>query len=277
MTFNIPELNSFINEMTQAMPIESILCYGSYPAGLQDKKSDIDLLIIVDKLPPIENIMDVYTHLKCIKKVEKKDIDTCFDSSWTLANAQLETHSGLILEPGFNTKKWINKVIKKTIDEGQITFKEFPFRPYTFLGLLETCTVLYDKNKFISKIKKKIRPFPPKLKKDIIQTNLNILKNSFGDLKDCHERGIGILAYQFHISMALDAAIQVLWALNDIYDPASKRSEYFLFKLNILPDHFEQFLHESLPNCFLKQDEFIKNFEKIVDFIQEQARSSTIY
>ena len=146
--------------------------------------------------------------------------------------------------------------------------KNFPLGPIPFFGLLEYSQCLYDKNLFVQTIKSKIRPFPIELKKKIVQTQLPMLRDCYEDLLDNIERNIGLLAYQFHVFMALDAMIQLLWVINDVYDPASKRCEVFLFKLKKLPKNFIKFINSSLPKSYEHKKEFINSFYKIKQYIE---------
>ena len=109
------------------------------------------------------------------------------------------------MEIGYNTRRWVNRIVHNLIVKHKTTCKEFPFRPYTFLGLLESCQVLYDRNHFIQKIQFQIRPIPAQLKKTLIKEFYPILLEAHEELKDYAARNIGILAYQFHLFRGIDA------------------------------------------------------------------------
>lgn len=134
------------------MKIESILCYGSYAQAQHDHKSDIDLLVIMpEKIPSSEERDLIYKKIPNISivSIDKKQADM-WDTSWTPINDQVRIEHQLI-EVGYNIKSWAMIIIDKLIDKNLITFEEFPFRPYTFLGLLETSKILYDRNNFIKR------------------------------------------------------------------------------------------------------------------------------
>lgn len=44
---DLPQIKTLLPYLKTALSIESILCYGSYAAGLQDEKSDLELLILL--------------------------------------------------------------------------------------------------------------------------------------------------------------------------------------------------------------------------------------
>ena len=86
------------------------------------------------------------------------------------------------------------------------------------------------------------------MKKNIAKSYLPVLCDCVDDLMDNIQRDIGILAYQFHVFMALDAICQLLWVINDVYDPSSKRTEAYLFKLSAFQDKLLKLIKEKKLN-----------------------------
>ena len=266
----------------QAIPVlvthlepQSILLYGSYAQNLQDEKSDFDLLVLLKTIPVPDTRQDAYEKIPHAKIVEMAPAalqqNNGWDNSWSPINDKLLVH-GKKVEIGYNTITWVNRVVKKLIVKHQTTFKEFLFRPYTFLGLLESCKILYDHSNFIHKIRSQIRPIPQPLKRAIVQEFFPILLEAHEELKDYALRNIGILAYQFHLFRGIDALIQILFVLNDTYDPALKRMEPFLFKLEKLPTHLEGFVNNVLPRFFEKQKEVSQFLEEAIQFVYESLK-----
>lgn len=247
---------------------QSILCYGSYAQGLDDDQSDIDLLVLVPNEIPSKKIRE-----SCYKNFSNTSIISLekdmgdWDVSWTPVNDCVQIDNKRI-DVGYNTVLWVNHIIDNLINKHQISFAEFSFRPYTFLGLLETAKILYDKDHFISSWLIKIKPMPLMLKKQIIQDFLPILKESRDELRDYAARNIGILAYQFQLFRGLDAMVSLLFAINDTYDPASKRTEKFLLKLKKLPPNLSQFINLFLPRFYDYQQETIHFFDDCIHFIE---------
>ena len=161
-------INDFINHLVKEFEIQSILCYGSYAQMLYDDKSDIDLLILMKHSLPSSVIrQNCYSKFPNIKIMTlDEDLASRWDVSWTPVNDRLMLEKQPI-DIGFNTISWVEKVIEKLIVENQITFDEFQFRPYTFLGMIESSKILYDENNFIKKCLSQIRPMPLKLKNAI--------------------------------------------------------------------------------------------------------------
>lgn len=263
------DINNFIQYLVSAFEIESILCYGSYAQMLQDNKSDIDLLVIVKHTIPAKfDRQAVYKQIPNNEIIALEvDLAGRWDMAWTPVNDRLILEKQAI-DVGYNTVAWVKAVIENLIIKNKITFDEFSFRPYTFLGLLESANILCDQNNFIKKCLSKIRPMPPKLKGAIIHTFLPVLKESYAELVDYAARDIGILAFEFQLFRGLDAAISILFAMNEIYDPASKRTEHFLFKLNKQPTNLANFINKILPRFYENKKEVLQFFEELILFIE---------
>ncbi|KTD37475.1 hypothetical protein Lnau_0665 [Legionella nautarum] len=263
------DINEFVTHLAKEITPQGVLCYGSYAQMLQDNKSDIDLLVLVNNVIPQDNLREItYSKFPDTKIVSLGKNMGDWDVSWTPVNDCLMIGDQAI-DIGYNTTEWVNRVIENLIIKNQITFDEFPFRPYTFLGLLETCKILYDKNHFIASCQSKISPMPHGLKKEIIHSYLPILRESYEELVDYSQRDIGILAYQFQLFRGLDAIINILCAINDTYDPASKRTEVFLFKLKKQPPDLHEFINKVLPRFFENKNEVSNYFKSSISFIEK--------
>ena len=257
--------------IAQNLKTQSILLYGSYALGLQDEYSDFDLLVIIKKIPSSTERKRAYENIPHVQILEidsqMSQQKNGWDNSWSPLNDKLQINNHR-LEIGYNTIGWVNSVIENLINKHQITFKKFPFRPYTFLGLLEACKVLYDRENYIGKIQSRIRPIPKPLKNKIIQEFLPILLEANEELKDYAKRNIGILSYQFHLFRGIDALIQILLIQNHVYDSAAKRIEPLLFKLKKQPPNLRKFILEILPRFYEKQVEVSKFFEEAIQYIK---------
>lgn len=244
----------------------TILCYGSYAAKTHDHKSDIDLLVLMSsEIPDCHTRQLCYDTLDDAMLLQLDKINTGgWDNSWSPVNDKLQIENQIV-EIGYNTTSWVLGVIDNLITKHLISFPAFPFRPYTFLGLLETCQVLFDRENFISSCRSRLRPMSPELKRAIANEFFPLLQESVQDLIDCSERNIGILTYLFFLERSIDASIQILFVINDVYDPASKRTELYLKQLKTIPPNLCFFLEALLPR-FYENKEAIGIFFK--DFIK---------
>ncbi len=258
--------------MIDNMKAQAILLYGSYAQNAQDEHSDFDLLVLLKEIPIPTYRQEVYEKIPKAKIIEiaPKSIqkDKGWDNSWSPINDKLLVQDKRV-EIGYNTTRWVGLIVDNLIVKHKTSCNEFPFRPYTFLGLIEASQILYDRNHFIQKIRSKIRPIPELLKKAIFQEFYPVLLEAHEELKDYTARNIGILAYQFHLFRAMDALLQVLFVLNDVYDPALKRIEPFLFNLKLLPPNFKEFVVHILPRFYERQNDVSYFLDETIHFLQQ--------
>jgi SAM-dependent methyltransferase len=268
-------IDEVVSFLISTLNIQSILLYGSYAQNLQDEHSDYDLLVLMKEIPLPSDRKSAYEKIPHAKVIEIASTaiqqDKGWDNSWSPINDKLLVQ-GKRVEIGYNTTRWANRIVNNLIVKNKTTCKDFPFRPYTFLGLLEACRVLYDRDHFIQKIRSQIRPIPEPLKKAIFKEFYPILLEAHEELKDYARRSIGILAYQFHLFRGIDALMQILFVLNDVYDPALKRIEPFLFNLKQLPPHFKEFVIHTLPRFYEKQKEVNQFLKNAIHFLRGHER-----
>lgn len=269
--FSLSKLEPLISTLTKSCKISAILCYGSYAEGTQDEMSDIDLLVICKEAIPSKEIrQQIYQQQGGELVVLDKNFAN-WETAWTPVNDELILR-GKKIEIGFNLSAWIETTTHEIIETGKTTLKDFSFRPYTLLGLLENATCLWEDKEFITKMKSTIRPFPAQLKENIISENLAVFQESLSDLENIAQRELGLLAFQFMFFRALDAAIQILFALNEVYYPASKREEMHLLRLSKLPQAMIELIVELLPVLFQRKNESIKNLIAIQTFFNEEIK-----
>lgn len=266
------EIKNTAEQLATSLNATSIVCYGSWADKTADLKSDIDLLVIMPS-----DIPDCHTRRLCfdaldgisILELDKRNAGD-WDTSWSPVNDKLQIDDQIV-EIGYNTSSWVLEVLDNVLNKHLITFPAFAFRPYTFLGLLETCHVLFDREHFISQCRSRLHPMPRELKQAIVKEFFPILQESVQDLIDCSERNIGILAYLFFLERSIDAAIQILFAINAVYDPASKRTEGHLKRLKTTPPDLFFFLEELLPRFYDNREEINLFFKELIELVNAHA------
>ena len=141
-------------------------------------------------------------------------------------------------EISYNTLDWIRTVVRRVTHEGATSIPEQKFRPYTMLGLLENGIILYDPCSCLKRLMGCLYPYPARLKQRLISDSLHALKDCLAELKDGIKRGFGLTFFHFFFHRMCDALYTLLFAVNEKYDPATKRAEAEYEKLNILPPNF---------------------------------------
>lgn len=269
--FSLDSLHPLIQSLNKSLNIVAVLCYGSYAEGTQDAKSDIDLLIICDEPIPEVNVRKKIYEQNQAKQIKMQITHDNWETAWTPINDECILQ-GIKVEIGYNQSTWTQEKIFKIVEEGQTTFEDFEFRPYTFLGLLENSVCLFEKDNYITQLRKQLRPFSPQLKKAIIDENISIFNESIIELEDFNQRDIGLLAFQFMLFRGLDAAIQILFAINEAYYPASKREEKHLMRLSTIPQGMHELIYDLLPVFYNRKTEIVVRLKEIKLFIEKMMR-----
>ncbi|MBI4305738.1 MAG: DUF4037 domain-containing protein [Chloroflexi bacterium] len=113
----------------------------------------------------------------------------------------------------------------KVVENGAITTAEVPFRPYTIAGMIQKGRVLHDPDGLMDHWKKLVARYPLALRRNILARFLPVLRNHTEDLVAHAERGLGPAGYLYHLDRAVDAMHSIMFAINEVYDPADRRAD----------------------------------------------------
>lgn len=268
--FKLNRLSPLIEALKEKGDILAVLCYGSFAEGSLDEKSDIDLLVIAQKIPTPSVRQKLYTSLPIQDLNLNKSFGTWGVPAWAPIHDEF-AFSGKKIEIGYNTAVWVENAVAKIASEGLTHLPDFPFRAYTFLGLLDNAISLFEKDNYFTALRRKLSPYPQKLKKSIIAENLPLFLENFSDLKDIADRNVGVLAFEFYLFRTIDALIQLLFAINEVYDPASKRIEKHLEILPKIPEHFLHLINDLLPIFFTQKQEILLCLRESEIFLQDNV------
>jgi predicted nucleotidyltransferase len=253
--------------------VVGILCFGSYALNTYDSNSDVDLFVLCD--PDIIPEITRRAVLESIPQVAEIQL-TCstpgWENQWSPQSDKFKMDQ-ITFDISYNTKDWISVVVDKVTGEGATSIPKFIFRPYTMLGLLARAIVLYDPQGFVEDLISKLYPYPPTLKDRLIQENLPILTDRLNELQDCAAREIGNTAFLFHLWQACDAFISILFALNETYDPATKRPEQEFKKLKMAPANLRERYEKLLEGPFdsIGRQRTVEEFKRLVEELGKSA------
>lgn len=216
--------------------VSSILVIGSVASGQVDERSDVDLLVLCrsEVLPGSERV-HLLTQVGTGWHFQERQANPLFgeaDVDGLVDGVQVTVH--------YQTVAWIETVLRQVLEQGAITTEQMPFRPYTLPALLQRGWLLYDQDSLVGAWREQMHPFPDVLKTNLLHTFIPRLEEQRDELVATAERDIGPRAFLFHLNGAVDALIQILFALNEVYDPADRRTERVV--LPALPTLPEQFL-----------------------------------
>jgi hypothetical protein len=227
--------------------VSSVLVIGSVASGQVDERSDVDLLVLCrsELLPRSERarlLSQVGTNwrfqeLQANPLFGEADVDGLVD--------------GVLVTVHYQRVAWIETVLPQVLEQGAITTQQLPFRPYTLPALLLRGGLLHDQDGLVGAWREQMRPFPAVLKTNLLHTFIPRLEEQRDELVATAERDIGPRAFLFHLNGAVDALIQILFAVNEVYDPADRRTERgVLPTLPALPEQFLPRLTQVLQGPF---------------------------
>jgi predicted nucleotidyltransferase len=259
-----------VDSLARLEGVKAILCFGSYAVGTFDESSDLDLFAFCE--PDIVSASERQRALESVEGLthfEESQVALGWDSQWSPQGDHLRVN-GAQFEISYNTTDWLSTVVRRVTQEGVTSIPEQKFRPYTVLGLLDNAIVLHDPFSFLSDLIRCLYPYPARLKGTLISESLHILKDSLAELKDGLKREFGHTFFHFCFHRMRDALHTLLFAVNDKYDPAAKRSEVEYEKLCILPPNFLERYARLLEGPFDKNGrrQTVKELETLVSEVE---------
>lgn len=244
--------------------VDAILCFGSYAQETADRYSDIDLLVLCKpQIPSTQLRQRCFSRLSKVNEVEINRVSS-WDGAWNPVQDRLQYENKWI-DITYNQTVWMTKVINRAVRAGATSTKEMPFRPYTLCGLIKNSLILEDKNHAAHELKKLIEPYPPQLRDNLFEVHMPRLRDCLADLGDYVKRDIGNSAFLFQLQLFLDSLVTLLFAINQRYDPASKRRELDIGKLPLLPTNFLERYEKILAGSFVFRRR-VGILKELVDF-----------
>jgi hypothetical protein len=231
--------------------VTAVLVFGSVALGHVDDRSDVDLLVVCrDEL---------------LSPEDRSSILAQFGSGWHATDASNGwgdtglfavgdaggSVDGIVIDLSYQTAPWIDGVLQQVIERGAITTAEMPFRPYTLAALIQRAWVTSDRDGLVECWRRYVAAYPALLKQNILRHFSPILREYAGDMLLNSERHLGAGNLIFFLNRAVDAMNNILFALNDVYDPSERRTERVILPtLSRVPDRFVARLTDVLEGPF---------------------------
>lgn len=226
--------------------VSAVLVFGSVASGHVDDRSDIDLLVVCEQLPEPEERRLLLSRLGEGPSLGSPSGDLMFpivDEVPLVGGVPVTLHYQLAV--------WVEQVLDEAIGHGALTTTQLPFRPYTLAGLIQQALVLEDKKGEVAGWRARIAVFPSALKQNLLAHFAPLLKEQVAELTANAERRLGPRVLLFNLNWAVDALVGLLYALNEVYDPADRRAEHTIWPyFQIAPQNFSGRLKEVLEGPF---------------------------
>ncbi len=254
--------DAIIDEFKQFPQVQAIAIGGSRKANTSDKKSDIDTYVFIDKEIPADE------RLKIVKKYSSKyEVGGEYFGS---ADEFLVDKMEQQLDVMYADRKWMEGIVNN------VWKKHYPSNGYTtcFLFTLKNCEPVYDKEGWLSGIKKQVdTPYPKELKENIIKRNLMLLRDKpFASYYEQIEKAVGrndFNSINHRIAAFLASYFDILFANNELLHPGEKKLvKYAKEHCRILPENFEENINKLLtqpnPDTLRILDDMVLKLKKSI-------------
>lgn len=234
--------------------VEAIALGGSRASGNTDPKSDYDIYIY------------------CNNKIDedfRKEFYQKYCSIIEVGNHYFEYEDNCVFKDKtaidiiFRELPFFEKVVSYCVE------KHYARNGYTtcFWHNLKTCEILFDKNGKLQELKNRFDiPYPPELKKNIIEKNLNLLSGVLPSYDKQILKAVqrnDLVSINHRITAFIESYFDIIFALNELTHPGEKKLiEICKRDCQILPKNFE----ENLKNLF---DTMFSAPEKIEEALSE--------
>jgi len=226
-----------VNVLADEGSVAGVLCIGSRALGLSDADSDVDLLVVGDLELAAGDRKALWQSMPDISHFETNAATPGWENGWDWYQDRFR-HNGILFDLVYLEKEWLVSAVQQVLKNPDVSISEMPFRPYTLLGLLDHSVILYDPHSVMAEIKSHLRPYPQHLRKKLLAESRAVMAEAVDELQDNVRREIGTTAFLFHLSRLNDAVATFLFALNETYNPCTRRVEAALKNLPILPADF---------------------------------------
>ncbi len=230
--------------------VSAILVHGSVALGRVDELSDVDMLVVCrSEILPLSDRRRILGSVGSGWQFDQRNEDSLFavvDKEGQVDDTVVTVH--------YRTAPWIDRVLDEVLNEGAITTEQMPFRPYTLPALIQRAWVLSDRDGDVERWRERSREYPRKLRENILRHFVPNLPEHLDELKRTADRGLGARNFIFFLNWAVDDLTSILFALNDVYDPADRRMDTEIVPfLPYLPEDYAATITEVLEGPFDRQ------------------------
>ncbi len=216
--------------------VTAIYVFGSVASGHVDERSDVDIGVVCNpRIPAIDARRDALAGIGSGWRIgdtsESNPIWEAYDLGGVVDGISVELH--------YHTRDAISEVLDDVVENGAITTKSVPFRPYTMASLVQRSWVLVDRGSLFQGWRKQVHTYPLVLKGNILRRYVPALKDGVEEMRTSAERRLGPMVFIFFLYHAINALTSIVFALNDTYDPADRREEKIILPaLTRVPSDF---------------------------------------
>ena len=225
--------------------VTAVYVLGSVASGRVDERSDVDLGVVCRS--------------HTLSESDRKELLSPIGSDWQFGRPSSQDPvwagnampsqvdeglmDGIPVDIMYQSAADISEVIDEVVSRGALATQRIPIRPYTLIGMLRQAWVIRDTHGILRGWLEQTSAYPKLLKQNVLRHFAPILKENAGALTESAERHHGAATVLFFLVRAADALTSILYAVNDVYDPADKRAETTILPMlaNVPGDFMSRF------------------------------------
>lgn len=248
------------NEFTKLSEVEAIALGGSRTGTHYDEKSDYDLYIYCTQIP---------------KPAIRKQVLKKYCQYMEIGNSFWELEDDCTLKDGVDIDILYRNMEDFSQEIYSVVEKHIAQNGYTtcmWHNLLHS-RILYDKNEKLTMLKNQYNiPYPDKLKDNIIEKNLRLLRGNLPSYDLQIKKAItrkDWVSLNHRIAAFLESYFDIIFAINKLTHPGEKRMvSYAREQARILPDNFEENLYWLFQNLFTDSEKALRILTTIISALE---------
>lgn len=220
--------DNLVSELSNVKNVKGIAQTGDINAKLVPGQSDIDLFILCEDIPMLEDRERIYSVFS--EQYSKCSMNVCKGGMWGYGDI-LEIN-GIEVMPMYFTVEEMKSYLEDTL-KGKHLGRNGGFYPTGRLASVETINILYEEDSVWTAMRDMVKQLPEELFEKLFQYHISRVLNH-EDLGRAILRQ-DVLFYHQVLENALDHLLQALYALNRTYFPSRKRVENYILKFENKP------------------------------------------
>ncbi len=233
-------LDILVSRVSGLLSVQSIGLSGSKSPLPKKGEADIDLFIYCDEIPSLDTRQAVLDELNGM--IEECKINVFQGGRW--GSGDFASLNGVETWLMYFTVEETLADVESILSGKQPDKLDNYYYPVGRLAMLKNMTALFDKNGFLSGLKRRLTSYPKELRETLTAYHIKKLHDTEDLCRAVMRRDA--LFYHFALDIALDHFLQALFAMNSTYFPSRKRTNEYLEKFEVQPGNCASRLKEVL-------------------------------
>ncbi|WP_226669741.1 nucleotidyltransferase domain-containing protein [Metabacillus litoralis] len=243
------------HEFSKLNEVEAVVLSGSLGANTEDEYSDIDLYIYSDVDIPINKRKEIFEPLTNVMEYHNQFWETEDD--------------GILIHPPIGIEVIYRNInsMKKELENTLTNFQANVGYSTCFWSNVLNSEILYDKFGRLEELQKKCKiPYPPKLKRNIIEKNYPLLRDSVASYYHQIDKALkrnDHISVNHRITAFLASYFDIIFAVNELPHPGEKKLATLVkSQCKHIPENMEKSINKILHN---KTETLLEDVSELID------------